>query len=124
MELKANGSSVGNAHPTNSAQANLGHAIMDLNDLAQQGKQIYENNLRHDLELNHLHQFVSIEPISGDYFLGNTMSEAIQSARSEYPDRLVYTMRVGHPATLEFGDWGITPPNRMLRPLRDVRLET
>ena len=44
-----------------------------------------------------------IEPISGDYFLGQTLSEAIGASRSRHPDRLAHAMRVGHRAAVHFG---------------------
>lgn len=47
--------------------------------------------------------FVAIEPESGDYFVAPTISDAIEQARQRYPDRLVHTFRVGHPAAIHFG---------------------
>ena len=40
-------------------------------------RRIYEERFRETLEQSHRDQFVAIEPISGDYFLGQTLSEAI-----------------------------------------------
>jgi hypothetical protein len=55
------------------------------------------------LEPAHNDEFVAIEPISGEYFLGRTLSEAIGASRSKYPDRLAHALRVGHKATVHFG---------------------
>ena len=71
--------------------------------LIARAEQLYATQLRALLEPNHLHQFVAIEPESGGYFLGSTLSEAIGAARRAYPDRLTHTMRVGHDAALHFG---------------------
>lgn len=71
--------------------------------LIARAEQLYATQLRALLEPNHLHQFVAIEPESGEYFLGSTLSEAIGAARRVYPDRLTHTMRVGHDAALHFG---------------------
>jgi hypothetical protein len=46
---------------------------------------------------------VAIEPESGDYFLGNTLSDAIGAARRSHPDKLAHGMRVGHRAAVHFG---------------------
>lgn len=72
-------------------------------DIAARAQEIYESQLKAQLEKSALHQFVAIEPDSGDYFLGNTLSEAIQSARKKYPDRLAFALRVGHATAVHLG---------------------
>ena len=72
-------------------------------DIAKNAERIYEQTLKERLEKTHLDEFVAIEPISGDYFLGRTMSEAIGLARKAHPDRLVHAIRIGHEAALHFG---------------------
>jgi len=71
--------------------------------VAERAKKIYELSLRTNLESNHQDEFVAIEPESGDYFLGLTLSEAIGKARSKYPDKLAHALRVGHKAAVHFG---------------------
>ena len=66
-------------------------------------RRIYEERLRETLELSHRDQFVAIEPISGDYFTGPTLSEAIGASRAKHPDRMAHALRVGHPAAIHFG---------------------
>lgn len=72
-------------------------------NVAGQAKRIYEEQLRASLEKSHMNEFVAIEPISGDYFLGQTLSEAISASRVKYPDRLAHALRVGHKAAIHFG---------------------
>lgn len=72
-------------------------------DVARDAKRIYEDRLRASLEEPSLNEFVAIEPISGEYFLGQTVSEAISASREKYPDRLAYAWRVGHKAAIHFG---------------------
>ena len=71
--------------------------------VVRQSELIYQQRLKDQLEQCHLDEFVAIEPISGDYFLGRTLSEAIAAARTAHPDRLSHAMRVGHKAALHFG---------------------
>ena len=59
--------------------------------------------IRSELEVLHMNQFVAIEPVSGDYFLGDTLSDAIGASRDKYPQRLVHTFRIGHRAAIHFG---------------------
>jgi hypothetical protein len=72
-------------------------------DVARRGQAIYDERLRSELEASHGDEFVAIEPDSGDYFLGKTLSEAIQSARAAHPNRLPFTVRIGHKVTVELG---------------------
>lgn len=75
----------------------------ELNSFVQRAEEIYDSQIRSVLEPQHTDEFVAIEPESGDYFLGNTLSEAIGAARRSYPDRLAHAMRVGHKAAVHFG---------------------
>ena len=72
-------------------------------DLASRASLIYEQKLRGKLESTNPNDFVAIEPESGDFFLGKTLSEAIQAARTAYPARLPFAIRVGHKSTIELG---------------------
>jgi hypothetical protein len=71
--------------------------------VASRGLEIYQNHLQSLLESAHREEFVAIEPDSGDYFLGKTLSEAIQSARQVHPNRLAFALRIGHPTTVDLG---------------------
>ena len=65
-------------------------------DIAQRATAIYEMKLRSHLETTNLHMFVAIQPDSGDYFLGQTLSEAMQASRKSHPDRVAFGIRVEH----------------------------
>ena len=75
----------------------------DSASIAQRARQIYDERLRAHLEQSHPHAFVAIEPASGDYYLGQTISEAVALARQAHPDRLVHTVRVGHKSAVHLG---------------------
>ena len=51
-------------------------------ELANRAKAIYDEKLKHRLESSNLDDFVAVEPDSGEFFLGKTLSEAIQAARA------------------------------------------
>lgn len=72
-------------------------------ELASRATAIYEQKLRGQLESTHRDDFVAIEPESGDFFLGKTLSEAIQAARTAHPACLPFALRVGHTSTVELG---------------------
>ncbi len=71
--------------------------------VARQAEQQYEERLKAELQPLHENEFVAIEPESGEYFLGQTLSEAIQKARAAYPQRLAHAIRIGHRAAVHFG---------------------
>ena len=71
--------------------------------VARQAVLVYRQRLRGQLEKLHPDEFVAIEPVSGDYFLGRTLSEAIGAARQAHPDRLSHALRVGHKAAVHIG---------------------
>ena len=75
----------------------------DINDFVRKAEEVYATRLRSVLEPQHLDEFVAIEPESGDYFLGRTLSEAMGAARRSHPDRLAHAIRIGHSAALHFG---------------------
>jgi hypothetical protein len=65
-------------------------------DLRGRATVIYQERLKNRLESTNPDDFVAIEPESGDFFLGKTLSEAIQAARAAHPARLPFALRVGH----------------------------
>ena len=78
-------------------------ASTNTSELARSATEFYDRELRQSLEATHRNEFIAIEPESRSYFLGKTLSEAIQSASRAQPGKLSYAMRVGHHATVEFG---------------------
>jgi hypothetical protein len=77
--------------------------IHDSADLARRARSVYDSKLRSRLEITNQNGFVAIEPESEDFFLGRTLSEAIQAARAAHPQRLAFAFRVGHSSTIELG---------------------
>ncbi|MBX9679184.1 MAG: hypothetical protein K2X38_10510 [Gemmataceae bacterium] len=74
--------------------------------IIERAKHIYAERLQSDLERDHLDRFVSIEPESGEAFLGDTLHEAVQAALEKHPSRKSFTIRIGHRAALHMG--GVT----------------
>ena len=71
--------------------------------IAEQAKKIYNEQFQATLEATEPDKFVAIEPESGEYFIGLTLSEAIGNSRRKYPDRLAHAIRVGHRTAVHFG---------------------
>ncbi len=75
----------------------------EAHEFARQAEWLYEHRLKAMLELSHPDAFVAIEPVSGEYFVGTTLSEAVGAARAAYPHRVAYTLRVGHRTAVYLG---------------------
>ena len=75
----------------------------DTKSVIERAKRLYAETLQVALEVRHTNRFVAIEPESGEYFLGDTFDEAVQSARAKHPTRLSHTIRIGHRAAFHMG---------------------
>ncbi len=71
--------------------------------VAELAKQLYESELRAQLEANHRNEFIAIEPTSKTYFLGVTFIEAALAAKNAFPDRRSFVLRIGHDAAFHIG---------------------
>jgi len=71
--------------------------------LIERGQHLYNERLRAQLEPMHAGRFVAIEPVTGQFFLGDTGTAALVAARAAMPDTLFYLMRVGQPTAHTVG---------------------
>lgn len=69
----------------------------NLEAIAQKGRKIYEERLKAKLEKDFKGKIVAIEIDTGDYFLGDTVSTALERAESKYPGKVFHLVRVGYP---------------------------
>jgi hypothetical protein len=74
----------------------------ETHSVIERAKSIY-CSLQAMLEECHRSRFVSIEPDSGEFFLGDSFDEAVQAARFKYPDRISHTIRIGHATAIHLG---------------------
>ena len=71
--------------------------------LSEDAKQLYETELRQDLERTHRDQYVAIESYSRSYHLGATAIEAAMAAKQAHPDQKSFLIRIGHYAAFHMG---------------------
>ena len=72
-------------------------------EIVRQAKEFYERELRATLEATQPDAFVAIEPVSRTYYVGRTLSEAGMKARTAFPGRISFGVRVGHKAAIHIG---------------------
>ena len=77
-----------------------------LDNLIEQGEQIYQERLRSMLEPNQLGRFVAIEPETEQYFLGNTGTEALVEAQEKMPEGRFYLIRIGNQTADRISGYG------------------
>jgi hypothetical protein len=71
--------------------------------IADRAKSLYERQWKAKLESEHRDQFIAIEPLSKSYYLGDTFMDAAMAAKSAYPDRKSFVLRIGHEAAFHIG---------------------
>ncbi len=68
---------------------------VNVRQLSEQGERIYHEKLKRLLEPKYKGKVIAIEVESGNYFIGESVVEALTKARKVYPDKLFHFMRIG-----------------------------
>ncbi len=71
--------------------------------IAASAKHVYETELKERLEADHWDEYVAIEPESKSFFLGDSFIDAAMAAKTAYPDRKSFVLRIGHEAAFHIG---------------------
>ena len=71
--------------------------------VAEKAKEVYESEFKARMEVDHLDEFVAIEPVSKSFFLGDTFIDAALAAKQAHPDRKSFVIRIGHEAAFHIG---------------------
>lgn len=81
----------------------MGERIITINKqkIDAQGPQYYEK-IKSKLEASEKGKIIAINPDNGDYFLGDTVLEAVRKGREKYPDCVFYLVKVGYSAVYSF----------------------
>ena len=72
-------------------------------ETARLGKEIYERDIRPQVEPDHRGRVVAIDVDSGEYAIADTASVAAKRLRAQRPDAGVWLMRVGYRTLRHFG---------------------
>ena len=67
------------------------------------GDEIYERDIRPQVEVNHFGKIVAIDVDSGDYAIGDSVIAAAKRLRERRPDADVWSLRVGYGVLRHFG---------------------
>lgn len=72
-------------------------------DIADRGRQIYERDLRDELERSHTGKFLALDVDSGEHEIGDTLLEASNRLRARLPDASIFGQLIGRNVTYRFG---------------------
>ena len=72
-------------------------------EIARLGKEIYERDIRWQVEAAHHGQMVAIDVASGDYAVAGAALAAADALRERRPAPDVWVVRVGYPTLRTFG---------------------
>ncbi len=76
----------------------MGHPEHTAEEIADRGREIYERDIRSEVEAEHTGEFLVIDVTTGDYNLSADEAEAFDLAGERSPEGLFYLMRVGRRA--------------------------
>lgn len=80
-------------------------------EIARLGDDIYERDIRHEVEAEHHGEVVAIDVESGTWAIGDTVIVARDRLRTKLPDAInVSLLRVGHRALHHFGGRPLRAP--------------
>ncbi len=74
-----------------------------LEETARLGDEIYERDIRPQVEADHYGEVVAIDLESGDYAIADTALCAADALRERRPAPDVWVVRIGYPALRTFG---------------------
>ena len=74
---------------------------------AERGQKIYDEKLKAILEPSNNGKFVAIEIETGDYFVADTLLEALQRAKEKYPTKVLHTVRIGYEGVFKMGTYAL-----------------
>ncbi len=73
-------------------------------EIARLGKEIYERDIRREVEADHVGDVVAIDVESGSWAIDNEVVEAVHRLRTKRPEAIdVFCERVGYRALDSFG---------------------
>ena len=73
-------------------------------ETARLGNEIYERDIRRQVEADHHGKIVSIDVGSGNWAIGDNILQAVDRLRAQCPDAIdVWSLRVGYRGVHKFG---------------------
>ncbi len=81
----------------------MSDSMFTKDEIARRGREIYERDIRAEVECTHDGEFLVVDVATGDYAVGEDEDEVFDRAEAKAPEGLFYLMRVGRPAAHRIG---------------------
>ncbi|MBA3426938.1 MAG: hypothetical protein H0U04_20915 [Rubrobacter sp.] len=81
----------------------MSDSMLTKDEIARRGREIYERDVRAEVEHGHDGEFLVVDIATGDYVVGEDEDEVFDRAEAKDPEGLFYLMRVGRPAAHRIG---------------------
>ena len=81
--------------------------------IAQQGREIYERELRHEVEPEHSGRFLVLDVQSGDYEIADEDLDASERLLERRPEAMLYGLRIGERAAYRIGGFSNADGSRL-----------
>ncbi|HZL33916.1 MAG TPA: hypothetical protein VFC78_01320 [Tepidisphaeraceae bacterium] len=72
-------------------------------EIARQGEEIYERQIRRRVESAHKGQFLVVDVLTGDYEIGDDDLTISDRALAKTPTAVLYGLKIGSPAAYRLG---------------------
>lgn len=82
-----------------------------LAEITKKGQEIYDEKLKNELEPEYNGKFVVIEVESEEYFVDESLEQALEKAKKKFPDKVFYSTRIGYPGVFTFSKVGVDDSN-------------
>lgn len=81
----------------------MSDSIFTKDEIARRGREIYERDIRAEVEREHDGEFLVVDVATGDYAVGEDDEEVFDRAEAKNPEGLFYLLRVGRSAAHRIG---------------------
>lgn len=75
-------------------------------EIARLGREIYESQVRSEVEAENMDRVIAIDIHTGEYALGDTALSAVHELRSRQPNAEIWLTRVGRRTLRRIGGFG------------------
>ena len=72
----------------------------DIDNVGERGQAVYDEGIRHLVELEHHGRFIAVEPDSGDYVIHDEIMGAVLGMQAKRPNAYSHVIRIGHEAAI------------------------
>jgi hypothetical protein len=83
--------------------SHLATTPVSANEIVALGQQLYDRDIRNQVEPDHKGQMLALDVDSGTYAMGDDSFVAIQRLKAKVPDARAYLVRVGYSTAVRIG---------------------